>query len=292
MQIWDLLYYRNYLSSTSQHKNQDIFSNLKVVHDYHSIKMKSMFEEPIPIIHNDRWDYLKTYGGFYIHCGILAMGAPNLNLGDDHPLHGELPNVKFNKCYINIDEKENKLSIIGEYINKKQFDYHYKFISNHSIMLNSNRDSSNNNKSKKVNENIENNLINTSCTIENYYHKDLKAMYLAHINFRPEYSSELIYSAPCTKDTINLRSEIPAHIKASEKYLQFVPKLVKEPTLHHYLNEELMSILDTEVVLTLNDYHSVYDEWAISMQKLNEKECHDNGSYIVLHKPQQLKKSS
>ena len=52
------------------------------------LTMRSMFEEP-----QDTSDYLASYGAFLIHCGVTAMGGPGP--GDTHPLHGELPNARF-----------------------------------------------------------------------------------------------------------------------------------------------------------------------------------------------------
>ncbi|HEV2123974.1 MAG TPA: DUF4432 domain-containing protein, partial [Chloroflexota bacterium] len=57
------------------------------------LTMKSMFEEP-----RDTGDYLQTYGGFLIHCGVTAMGVPVA--GDTHPLHGELPNAPYQQAYV------------------------------------------------------------------------------------------------------------------------------------------------------------------------------------------------
>ena len=64
--------------------------------DGRELTMKSMFDEPVATT-----DYLKTYGGFLIHCGLTGLGAPGPN--DDHPLHGELPNAPFQKAWLELD---------------------------------------------------------------------------------------------------------------------------------------------------------------------------------------------
>ena len=46
------------------------------------LTMKSPFAEPV-----STREYLRTYGGFLLHCGFNAMGVPAE--GDTHPLHGE-----------------------------------------------------------------------------------------------------------------------------------------------------------------------------------------------------------
>ena len=44
----------------------------------HELTMKTKFEEPVPTL-----EYLKTYGGFLLHCGISAFGVPQAD--DNHP---------------------------------------------------------------------------------------------------------------------------------------------------------------------------------------------------------------
>ena len=63
------------------------------------LTMKSTFDEPVPT-----QDYLKTYGGFLIHCGATAMGVPSD--ADTHPLHGELPNIGYEQAYAAVGEDE------------------------------------------------------------------------------------------------------------------------------------------------------------------------------------------
>ena len=47
--------------------------------DGRDITMKSMFTQP-----QVTSEYLKTYGGFLIHCGVTAMGVPTVD--DDAPI--------------------------------------------------------------------------------------------------------------------------------------------------------------------------------------------------------------
>ena len=205
-QIWSLDYYRQYRSSTSS-SNYNVNNNNKThnFEDYHSIGMKSMFDSPNKVNSSDQWGYLTTYGAFFIHCGILAMGAPGDN--DKHGLHGEISNGAFdNTTFIDIDEKTNELTFRGIRTDQACFDHSYKFISKHCININpfvananANNNSNNNSNGLTVDDfrrygNFEN-LIKTNVEIENYYTKDLSVMYLAHINFRPELNGQLCYSA-------------------------------------------------------------------------------------------------
>jgi hypothetical protein len=56
--------------------------------------MKSTFPEPV-----ETSDYLSTYGGFMLHCGLTAMA---FRQEDTHPLHGELPNIPYDNAYVEI----------------------------------------------------------------------------------------------------------------------------------------------------------------------------------------------
>ena len=61
----------------------------------HELTMKTRFEEPVPT-----QDFLKTYGGFLLHCGISSFGAADAS----HPQHGEIPNAPYRKAYIECGE--------------------------------------------------------------------------------------------------------------------------------------------------------------------------------------------
>lgn len=63
------------------------------------LTMKSMFEQPWPTT-----EYLRTYGGLLIHCGVTAMGPPGPE--DTHPLHGELPNATYEDIAVRFDSDE------------------------------------------------------------------------------------------------------------------------------------------------------------------------------------------
>jgi hypothetical protein len=71
------------------------------------LAMKSMFTEPVATS-----EFLKTYGGFLLHCGATAMGVPSEK--DKHPQHGELPNAQYQKAYLEVghDEKGHYITTI------------------------------------------------------------------------------------------------------------------------------------------------------------------------------------
>ena len=72
--------------------------------DGRNLTMKSMFDSP-----KATQTYLETYGGFLLHCGATAMGVPGP--ADNHPLHGELPNAKYQSAFIELGQDAE-----GEYI--------------------------------------------------------------------------------------------------------------------------------------------------------------------------------
>ena len=84
-----------------------------------SLTMGSMFPEPRP-----NTDYLGTYGAFFIHCGMTAMGNPGA--GDTHPLHGEIPNAPFTARLLVGDEGGKPfMALTGAYQHTVAFAHNY-----------------------------------------------------------------------------------------------------------------------------------------------------------------------
>ena len=74
--------------------------------DGHELVMKTLFDEP-----TESTEYCKTYGAFLIHCGLTAIGNPDVGAGDTHPLHAELPNIGYDKAWAVCGEDEK-----GKYV--------------------------------------------------------------------------------------------------------------------------------------------------------------------------------
>ena len=85
-----------------------------------TLTMRSMFDMPYPTT-----EYLRTYGGFLLHCGVTAMGVPAA--GDSHPLHGELPNAPYQAAQLitGNDERGPYLAITGQYRHTVAFAQNY-----------------------------------------------------------------------------------------------------------------------------------------------------------------------
>ena len=90
----------------------------RAVFDGHDLVMKTKFDVPVPTL-----EYLRTYGGFLLHCGINAFGVPQAD--DNHVQHGEIPNVEYQKAYIEINDEY--VAVGGSYEFNKSFVKHYVF---------------------------------------------------------------------------------------------------------------------------------------------------------------------
>ncbi len=223
-----------------------------------NLTMKSMFDAP-----NPTRDYLQTYGGFLIHCGVSAMGVPAA--GDSHALHGELPNAPYQDAYLvaGEDEKGAYLGLSGSYRHTVAFSTNY--IAEPLVKLYAGSS-----------------LFDVSMQVTNLKNSEMELMYLAHINYRPEDNARLVYSAPCTPESVRVRRSIPSHVHPKPGYREFLEELAQDPSIHNLLRPELL--FDPEVVFYL-DYLADEQGWAHSMQ------VHpDRTADYVRHKPAQLEK--
>jgi hypothetical protein len=137
-----------------------------------SLGMKSIFSEPRPTR-----DFLSTYGGLLIHCGVTAMGNPGPS--DSHPLHGELPNAPYDDAALLIgdDSAGPYLTLTGSLHGARAFDYNYAV-------------------STAVTLHGQGSRIGALLSLRNLSSQPLMYMYLAHINFRPVDGSLLLDTAP------------------------------------------------------------------------------------------------
>jgi Domain of unknown function (DUF4432) len=219
------------------------------------LTMKTMFDMPYNA------PYLQKYGGFLIHCGATAMGVPGT--GDNHPLHGELPNAAYQSAALLIgeDAKGRYMAISGTYQHTVAFAFNYKAKPLVKLYEHSSR-------------------IAVHLELENLKNSSMEFLYMAHVNFRPVDHGELKYSAKVSSDTVRVRSSIPSHVKPPPGYAEFLEQLRQNPSLHHKLEPGLG--FDPEVVFFI-DYLADPNGWAHSLQ------VHPNGtSDYIAHKPSQL----
>lgn len=221
-----------------------------------NLTMKSMFSEPRPTR-----TYLETYGGFLIHCGATAMGVPSA--GDNHPLHGELPNAPYQMAALVLgeDERGAYIGLTGSYQHTVAFSHNYLAVPLIRLYTGSS-------------------LIRTEMTITNLKRSEMELMYLAHINFRPVDNGRLVYSAKYTPEHVRVRRSIPSHIHPKPGYKQFLEELERNPARHHVLEPGLL--FDPEVVFII-DYLADEDGWAHTLQIHPQ-----GGADYVRYRPEQL----
>ena len=220
------------------------------------LTMKSMFSQPHPTR-----EYLATYGGFLIHCGATVMGVPSRE--DTHPLHGELPNAPYDSAWLAVgtDEHGAYIAAAGEYRHTIAFSYDYT--ARPRAVLHAGKT-----------------LLAVSMEIANQKKTAMQLMYMAHVNFRPLDNGRLVYTAPCTTESVKVRTAIPSHISPPEGHREFLARLAADPALHNVLKPGLA--FEPEVVFYVR-YKADAQGWAHSML------AHPDGwaSYIR-HRPDQL----
>ncbi len=62
-------------------------------------------------------DFLATFGGVLVHCGLTGIGAPGS--GEDRPLHGELPNAPMDSVWM--ETSPDGLGLFGSYRHARLF---------------------------------------------------------------------------------------------------------------------------------------------------------------------------
>ncbi len=221
-----------------------------------NLTMKSMFSQP-----NATRTYLENYGGFLLHCGATRMGVPAA--GDDHPLHGELPNAPYQRAWLSAgeDERGAYMALSGKYEHTVAFSDHYVARPEVRLYAGSSR-------------------FPISISVSNLKRTPMELMYLAHINFRPVDYGRLVYSTPCDPRHVRVRTSIPSHVHPLPGYAEFIAELAEHPERHNVLAPGLA--FDPEVVFFI-DYLADAEGWAHSMQ------VHPDGSAdYIAHRLAQL----
>ena len=180
-----------------------------------NITMKSMFDQP-----RSTRNYLETYGGFNLHCGFTAMGVPAA--GDNHPLHGELPNAPYSGAWIVLgeDEQGEYIGLGGVYQHTVAFGYNYRAEPLVKLYAGSS-------------------IFTIAMTITNLKRTPMEYLYMAHVNFRPVDNGRLVYSAECTPGKVRVRRSIPSHVKPGPGFVEYLDELAQHPERHHVLKPSM-----------------------------------------------------
>lgn len=245
--------------------------------------MRSLFDEPKPVSPSRVWGYLETYGGFVVHCGALAMGVPGE--GDDHLVHGELPNAPYQRAWVDIGNfaPENAsvtaggrddaprqpicgaVSVGGTYTHSQAFTHHYEATAEALLHESSS-------------------AISVDMAVTNRFHKPMPLMAMEHVNFKPVVGGVLKYSARNGREDVQLRQSVPGHVVPSEAHLAFVARCAEDPSLLDTFTPDVLAALDPEVV-AYYDYKADAEGYAHTMQVLPSGKAH-----YIAHKPSQLPK--
>ncbi|MBE5869582.1 MAG: DUF4432 family protein [Lachnospiraceae bacterium] len=208
--------------------------------------MRTSFEEPVPTT-----EYLETYGGFLVHCGVQGMGVPQA--GDTHKQHGEVPNVAYQKAYMEIGK--DYMTVGGVYEYNKSFVKHYLFNPECSLQE-------------------DDTVLKVKVRLENKRHEPLEYMYLCHINFRPIDGAELIYSADYDSSGVKVHKLIGDGVpkEEAEKLMAYMEAVEKDPTLHHKVGAP-GQLYDPEICFTIY-YKGDENGRAYTLQYNEEGACY------------------
>lgn len=187
------------------------------------LTMKSIFDQPQ---NTERFGL--NYGAHLIHCGLTASGNPSPE--DSHPLHGELPNCKYQKAwlFVDMDNEDPGISVGGSFTFRNSLEYYYTFEPNLTIHK-------------------ESSIVDVEIKASNLRQKPMKYMYMAHINWLPVEKSKLISSAATGSvevfsDTFGLPNA------EQQKFLDYVSQLQQDPELADRI-DSTSQVLDPELCL-------------------------------------------
>lgn len=220
------------------------------------LTMKSMFDAPMPTR-----DFLSSYGGFLLHCGVTGMGVPGQD--DTHPLHGELHHVPYQSAAVVLgaDERGAYIGLTGRYRHTQAF--HCNYVATPVVRLYA--DSS---------------VFTVAMEIQNQKASAMPFMFLEHVNFVPVDHGRLVQTVVCDAQHMRVRDNPGPPGDAASAYQELLRRLREQP--QQCLVFQPGQAYDSEVVLYLR-YRADSSGWARTLQ------VHPDGSSdLVRHRPEQL----
>src|SRR5690606_9549315 len=179
---------------------------------------------------------------FFIHCGITAMGNPGA--GDTHPLHGEIPNARYDAAELVVGEEDGKpfMTLTGRWQHSVAFATNYVAV-------------------PKITLREGDTFVHIDLSIRNLMRKPMELMYLAHINFRPVDGSTIVDAVPNDLEHINVRTALPSNFTPTEAHKKLLADVLADPAVHRNVGYGA----DPELVMTLT-YPADAHGWAETMQ--------------------------
>lgn len=218
----------------------------------HELTMKTMFDEPVLTL-----DFMETYGGFLLHCGINSMGAPD----DSHPQHGEAPNAVYQKAYIECGE--DYIAVGGS------FDYDVSFTRNYTL-------------SPECRLYEDDTVLKLHVQLENRRTDPMEYMYLCHINFRPINEAQLMYSADYDREHIKVHKIIGDDVPEAQamELREYMEQLEAVPAKHHKIGAP-GQIYNPEICFTVM-YKGDEQGRGYTLQKTEDGACYVSHPVDVL----------
>ena len=220
----------------------------------HELTMKTKFEEPVPTL-----EYLKTYGGFLLHCGISAFGVPQAD--DNHPQHGETPNAVYRNAYIECGD--DYVAVGGS------LDYDISFTRNYTF-------------TPECRLYEDDTILKLHMKLENRRLTPMEYMYLCHINFRPIDGAKLMYSADYDSEHIKVHKIISPNLpkEQADALRAYMDALEQDPAKHHVIGAP-GQIYNPEICFTVM-YKGDEEGRAYTLQNAEDGACYVSHPVDVL----------
>ncbi|MGI4856626.1 MAG: aldose 1-epimerase family protein [Janthinobacterium lividum] len=172
--------------------------------DGRDLTMGNPFSQPYPSA-----TVIGTYGCFMFHSGLLRNGCPAPD--DTHALHGEMPCATMDRAWLELgDDAEGAfLRVGGEFEYVQGFGDHY--FASPGVTLRA--DSA---------------LLDIAMAVENLAGKPMELMYMAHMNYA--YVPDARFVEPLGLERVRVRASVPAHVRPTPAWSEYVAALSSEPT--------------------------------------------------------------
>lgn len=219
------------------------------------LTMQTWFDQPLPTR-----DYLATYGAFFLHCGGTAMGNPGPE--DDHPLHGELPNMPYERAQLVFGSgaEGDWVELSGLATERRAFSHYFEMRPRLRLAAGEG-------------------AFDVRFEVENNGGSVLPFFYLGHINFRPANGAMITDGLIDDRGEIALRQAVLAP-DAPEDVRAFHDAIAAHPACHRHIGQDQR--VEPEMVMTMRPPADA-DGWAEAQQ------IHEDGSAdFVRHRPSEL----